>query len=510
MGQIKVSVIVPVYNAGPMVEEFAPSLLAQTIDGYEILYVDDGSTDDSWERLQRLAAAHDHVRVHTQENSGWPGRPRNVAVRMARGEYVHFVDQDDLLAPDALERLYEFAVASDADVVIGKESGSMVPAGANPGGLFRETRARCGRSEVFEYSLNPHKLYSRRLLLNNDLRFPEGPWILEDQLFNARVCAATDKIAVLADQVYYRWQRRGDSGNNSRAGAQLETYLPNLRTVLEAVAAVGDPMLFVRFYRTEILQFVSGANILEVPWETVQERFAEVRKIAADCLPPGLRAHLAPLDALKARLFEEERLDDLAALARWAPGVSMTAEVDAPRWEDGVLTARAAVALVRPEGGPLRPERRGGVWVVPDVPGVGDWEIDDPGQGFRGDLLAKDRDRDDWWFLPERLAVEPDGGAAAGAVRFDPRSVIGGGPAERGVYDVWARVDLLGLGRRVRLTGGAEPSGAAAEPALVGADSVAVQPFWTSGRQLAVDVGERQRSLSAAVAARPMAVPAAT
>ena len=71
---LHVSVVVPVYNAGPYIEKCADTLLRQSIgpDRYEVIYVNDGSTDDSAERLDRLAALHPLVRVHHQENSGWP------------------------------------------------------------------------------------------------------------------------------------------------------------------------------------------------------------------------------------------------------------------------------------------------------------------------------------------------------------------------------------------------------------------------------------------------------
>ena len=77
-----VSVIVPVYDPGPYLERCIDSLLAQTMPPgeLELIFVDDGSTDGSGERLDRLAAEHDHVRVIHQENSGWPGKPRNVGI----------------------------------------------------------------------------------------------------------------------------------------------------------------------------------------------------------------------------------------------------------------------------------------------------------------------------------------------------------------------------------------------------------------------------------------------
>ena len=99
--RVKVSVIVPVYNTGRYVDECAPSLLGQSLpaDEYEVIYVDDGSTDDTLSRLETIAAGHRNVRVYTQPNSGWPGAPRNLGMKHAQGEYVQFVDHDDMLGP---------------------------------------------------------------------------------------------------------------------------------------------------------------------------------------------------------------------------------------------------------------------------------------------------------------------------------------------------------------------------------------------------------------------------
>ncbi|MEA2289920.1 MAG: poly(ribitol-phosphate) beta-N-acetylglucosaminyltransferase, partial [Solirubrobacteraceae bacterium] len=94
---VKVSVVVPVYNPGPHIDDCIASVLRQSLPAseYEAIFVDDGSTDGTGERLDEIAAEHPHLRVIHIENSGWPGRPRNVGVEAARGEYVYFVDNDD-------------------------------------------------------------------------------------------------------------------------------------------------------------------------------------------------------------------------------------------------------------------------------------------------------------------------------------------------------------------------------------------------------------------------------
>lgn len=122
---VKVSVVVPVYNPGAHIEECVASLLRQSLppDEYEVIFVDDGSTDGTGERLDELAAADPRVRVFHQENSGWSGRPRNVGIAAARGTYVMFVDNDDHLGDEALERMHAYGTAQDADVVVGKMAG---------------------------------------------------------------------------------------------------------------------------------------------------------------------------------------------------------------------------------------------------------------------------------------------------------------------------------------------------------------------------------------------------
>jgi glycosyltransferase involved in cell wall biosynthesis len=105
---VKVSVIVPVFDPGARIDRCIESLLGQSLSAgeYEVVFVDDGSTDGTGERLEELAAQYAHVTTVRIPNSGWPGRPRNVGIDTARGEFVYFVDHDDWIGPEALERLY--------------------------------------------------------------------------------------------------------------------------------------------------------------------------------------------------------------------------------------------------------------------------------------------------------------------------------------------------------------------------------------------------------------------
>ena len=106
-----VAVVIPTYNRAELLSLTLESVLAQTLPPAEVIVVDDGSTDSTAELLQELA-----VRVIRNPDGGWgPGRARNAALEQVSSEYVAFVDSDDLLLPDALERLRDaLAAAPDA------------------------------------------------------------------------------------------------------------------------------------------------------------------------------------------------------------------------------------------------------------------------------------------------------------------------------------------------------------------------------------------------------------
>jgi glycosyltransferase involved in cell wall biosynthesis len=106
-------VVIPVYNPGSYIGDCIRSMIGEVPSGaeYEVVFVDDGSTDDTPALLDKIAAEHTNIRVVHEQNSGWSGRPRNVGIDCSQGEYVMFVDHDDSLGAQALERLYEYGTA---------------------------------------------------------------------------------------------------------------------------------------------------------------------------------------------------------------------------------------------------------------------------------------------------------------------------------------------------------------------------------------------------------------
>jgi glycosyltransferase involved in cell wall biosynthesis len=179
---LKVSVVVPVYNPGEYFGPCVDSLTSQSMpsDEFEIICIDDGSTDETPALLDELAEKHSNLRVIHQPNSGWPGQPRNVGLDAAQGEYVFFCDHDDWLGTEALQRLYDFATSCGSDIVLPKMAGLQRRI---PRVVFSQTTRRCTLSDsAIMDSLTPHKLFRREFLNEHQIRFPEGKRRLEDHL----------------------------------------------------------------------------------------------------------------------------------------------------------------------------------------------------------------------------------------------------------------------------------------------------------------------------------------
>lgn len=117
MESVKVSVIIPVYNAEKYLAECMDSVIEQTLKNIEIICVDDGSADESLRILKEYEKADRRVRILCQENAG-AGAARNAGLAAAKGEYLSFLDADDFFEPDMLERAYSKAKEQKAQVIV--------------------------------------------------------------------------------------------------------------------------------------------------------------------------------------------------------------------------------------------------------------------------------------------------------------------------------------------------------------------------------------------------------
>ncbi len=324
---IRISVVVASYNAGAYVEPLIASLTSQSLptDQFEAIIVDDGSTDDTPARFDEVAATHPHIRVIHTPNSGWPGRPRNVGMDAARGEYVYFVDADDWLAPEALERMYDMARRNDSDIVIGKIVGH---GRTVPKVLFERDREQVDLATApLMDSLTCHKMFRTAFLDRHRLRFPEGRRRLEDHLFVVEAYLRARVVSVLGSHTCYHHTRRDDGGIISSQADRPADYYRTVREAAELTLSLTEPgevrdRVLRRWYRVEMLGRLGGRGFLAYDEDFRRELYDEVRALALDLFTsPGIWEPLAEPLQVRSTLLREGRYDELLALARAETGV---------------------------------------------------------------------------------------------------------------------------------------------------------------------------------------------
>ena len=121
MSKIKVSVIVPVFNVEEYLSTSLDSILNQTLKDIEIICINDGSTDASLDILENYAKKDARIKIISKKNEG-QGIARNIGLDNAQGEFIAFVDSDDFIKEDMLEKSYKKSVSKNLDLVMYKVS----------------------------------------------------------------------------------------------------------------------------------------------------------------------------------------------------------------------------------------------------------------------------------------------------------------------------------------------------------------------------------------------------
>lgn len=280
----------PRLRSGLYLQPLLDSLDRQTLasDRFEVIFVDDGSTDDTAGLLDAWAAARPNVQVFHQENHGWPGQPRNFALEHARGEYVYFVDQDDWLGDEALERMTDYARENRSDVVVGKMLGIDRPV---PVAIFARSHPRARIGEVpLQDSQTPHKMFRRAFLDEIGLRFPEGRRRLEDHLFVTTAFLRAEVVSVYSDYDCYIHIRRDDGGNAAFRTYEPVAYYSNLEDVLDVIdeflpAGSAKDSYLERWIRTELVGRLRAKEIRTDDTGSRRSYYAEISRILRDRIP---------------------------------------------------------------------------------------------------------------------------------------------------------------------------------------------------------------------------------
>lgn len=255
-----ISVIVPVYNVEKYLLQCVDAILAQTFTDFELILVDDGSTDNSSVLCNAYAEKDKRVRVLHKENGG-QAEARNLGIDIARGQYLTFIDSDDLVSPEYLDRLLNAIQETNAEIAA---CGEISFQDGEP--VSFDSEAACGydRMSGREICVSHYqtkwpmpvapwgKLYKATLF--KEIRFPTGK-IYEDQGTVPRLWYLAEKIAMIRGGAFYAYRIRKGSTSHSAFSRRMFEDVWNVELCRTFFAEKNDPemeALCVRF--RDILQ----------------------------------------------------------------------------------------------------------------------------------------------------------------------------------------------------------------------------------------------------------------
>ena len=269
MQQPAVSVIIPMYNAQKYLGECLDSLLAQTLQNFEVIIVDDCSTDSSPAIVQSYET-HFGGRLklkRMKKNSGSGAEPRNKGLAYSRGEYVFFMDADDMLIPSGLDEMYALAKRFDADTVyceryfissgigqdfinnvhLADEHIQEIPPVDVPTLETDDMKVRVNKVMEYNYWVTPWlKLVSRNLLIENYIKFPAVKWS-EDVNWTLKIVFCSERLLRIPNPCYI-W-RVNEESITTHKGTTKQDVLKFMDRTIRTLKDLDDFMAGLEFFK---------------------------------------------------------------------------------------------------------------------------------------------------------------------------------------------------------------------------------------------------------------------
>lgn len=238
-----ISIIVPVYNTELYIEECINSVLNQTYTNFELILIDDGSKDKSPEICDKYAEKDNRIKVIHQDNQGLSGA-RNSGIYISQGQYITFLDSDDLLDCDFLKRMYEVSLKYSANIV-------------QCGALFGEERILLGQKNLVETTFLGKKallnhnvktricgnLYKKEIFDN--ILFPKDIRLYEDEAISYKLIYNCNIFVRIEDELYYYYFNK-NSISKIEPDCIDDTFINIFQDRIKYFTDINDTAMIVR------------------------------------------------------------------------------------------------------------------------------------------------------------------------------------------------------------------------------------------------------------------------
>ena len=294
-----ISIVIPTYNAGKYIKKCIQSIINQTYSDFEVIIVNDGSTDDTKAICEKFAELDSRINLISTENKG-AGSARNTGISKAKGRYISFIDSDDYVCRDYYARMYEMIEKGNADIAEGhykRVSGYDEDIFTNTGkkeeySNIEKLLILYGENEV-EYInsvIVTNKLYRKELF--NDVKFPTNR-IIDDEFIMYKLLYNSKKIVATPDIMYAYVQSEESVMRASFKEKRVHDTLDVYDEVYEFFKDKGNDELIekilIRYlgYGIELTQKTSRSKEITDKnrvYEYIKNKFEEKSRISEDKL----------------------------------------------------------------------------------------------------------------------------------------------------------------------------------------------------------------------------------
>ena len=320
-----VSVIIPVYNTEEYLEECLDSVCNQTLGDIEIICIDDASNDSSSEILERYARNDDRIILLKNKFNQGQSISRNKGLEIATGEYITFLDSDDLMEHSAYEKLYDFAHDYNHDMVVfdavrfndeGVEWKSVLHSKAGYDRVYIQTNVFEHKNLIYDTSIS--KFIKKDFLDENNFKFIENV-LYEDLLFSMEVLCASKSLGVFPDVKYYWRVRYGYKKSVTQSVSEVKNLKDRITIINKTLDILNSNrrnkslvnVYYLKLAEIDILQFINQLDSCSQEFKRVMCK--EVKPLVLN-FPIEVFDKLEGMDRVKYILFLNDQWDNLISL----------------------------------------------------------------------------------------------------------------------------------------------------------------------------------------------------
>lgn len=306
-----ISIVVPVYNCSAYIEKCVNTLLTQDIDRYEIVLVDDGSTDNTGLICDYFASRYSNVKVIHQDNKG-VGGARNTGINASCGKYILFVDSDDYVSENCLGRMLNLSEENNLDIlivsrqIVCENEDAIIDLDVNFDPIVNIncvidgiTYLRDGLSTKEYYSIITFKMYRRSFLNDIGLVFETGI-IHEDEAFSFLSTIKANRIMIIPEKYYYYRMNSNSIMHNLNLTMEGKSIKNAISHIADIIEVLGDDwenkpetelvsVYVQKLAKVSIVRFMQARHNEQIKARSVYRNYLDKRKRYYNLLPLSLK-----------------------------------------------------------------------------------------------------------------------------------------------------------------------------------------------------------------------------